>query len=192
MKWISRWLFATILSIALMLSISCGGSNSNYTKVVNPNWFSVDCPKGFEYSIDPDSMGSSPEVDMVQTISVPSTDDNGNPITSSVEGIGISVYGVNGAYSDVVDYDSNVAPMTRDRLATRGNTVSVFKWGYQSPDPEQFVEIVRDMGSLRTIVVLGTIRGPVTPDMDILTRYCTEAANSVTASPRWVSNGTGP
>jgi hypothetical protein len=188
---LQRWLIVTLAIFTLALNASC--SKPSYDRIEVPGWFSVDYPKGFEHSISPSSMGSSPELDIVQTFSVTLTDTKGNPVTSSATSIEIFVYGVNGSYSDVVDYDNTVASLTKGRLTTKGQTLSVFKWQYPANEGlGQDIYIVRDMGNLRSGVVWGNTKSMTKSAMDTLTRYCTDMANSLTASPSWTSNGMGP
>lgn len=191
MKWYVL-ILVFLVSISI-LSVSC--SNSNYTTVDNPNWFSIKCPSDFEHSINPTSMGSSPELDVVKNITVTLTDSSGNPVVNSVPTISICIYGVNGSYSDVVDYDSNVAPLTKGRLVTKNANLSIFKWAYPPTEGPngQNLYIVCDMGNLRTVVVWGSTNNvSESTGMNVLSQYCTDIANSITVSDSWVSNGQGP
>jgi hypothetical protein len=74
-----NYFIITVVITLLALTTSC----SNYTRADNPSWFSIDYPKGFEYTISPDSMGNTPEIDIYKNISI-SLKDNNKQITANV------------------------------------------------------------------------------------------------------------
>ena len=169
----SRW--AVLVSLVGCLALfSC----SRYTRVDYAGGWSVDCPAEFQHSWS-NTLGPYAVLDIV----------------NSSGSIRISVHGLNTPYPEVVDWANNEGTTyMKGSLATRGENLAVFE--YKVPNPqtgvlEPHVWIVRDLGSLRTGIVEGRSNGTGQSATDELTRYCTQIANSMSATPEWRSDGKG-
>jgi hypothetical protein len=185
---IQKWFTVLAIIVVLVVNISCS-SITNYTRIDNPGWFGVDYPEGFEYTISPHSMGSTPEVDFVKKIPVEWTSTNGSQKTILVDSIGISVFGVNGDYADVVNYDNTKSSSRKGHLIQRGEVLSIFTWVNENSNQQIYIDC--DLGELRTGVVWGVTYNMSEASMDDLTRYCMDIANSLKASIDWISDGLG-
>ena len=186
---IQRWSIVTFAFLLLIMNASC--SKYSYDRIEVPGWFAIDYPKGFEYTIDPNSTGFTPILNVIQSFSATLPDSNGNPVTSVIL-TKISVYGVDGKYSDIVDYDNTMASLTKDKLVTKGKTKSVFKWSSDDPTLGNNIYIVRDMGNSWSCVVWGNTNNATKLAMDTLTHYCTDMANSIFVFSSWEGGGGGP
>jgi hypothetical protein len=173
-------LWVVLIGVVYCLALfSC--SSPRYTRVDLQDLLSVDCPTELQYNPDPQSLGP-PEFDFSQTV----------PFT-----IKIRVFPENQSYSDAINYFNNDdSSFAKGRLVDKGKTLSVFKWQQTFKVNDEYelrqnILIVRDLSNLRSGIVWGKTTNITGLATDNLTRYCTQIARSMVASPAWKSDGRG-
>jgi hypothetical protein len=186
---IQKWSIVTVIVIIITLGTSCANQNQ-YANVNNPGWFSINYPQQFDYTINnnsPIGLWAGCEVDFEENVTLTTTDTNGQNQSFTVQAVSISVMGYDADYSYCVNYDNTTNPNWIGKLKEKGKTLSVFN---QTDELGQEVLIDYDVGNNRTITIRGSTFNSKT-SLNSLTLYCKDMANSLKASPNWVSNWTG-